>query len=93
MTFFDVSELAIPIVFADDTNLFISDHNLSNPVKTAYCELDILSYWFKLNKLTLYIKRLILYSLDLQTAYTLKTLLSTLTKLKFKRLSVPNFSQ
>jgi len=27
-------------MFADDTNLFFSDFNLSNLVKTANCELD-----------------------------------------------------
>jgi len=44
-------------MFADDTNLFFSDFNLSNLVKTANCELDKIFYWFKLNKLSLNIKK------------------------------------
>jgi hypothetical protein len=53
----NVSNLAIPIMFADDTNLFLSDHNLTNLVKTANDELAKISFWFKLNKLSLNIKK------------------------------------
>jgi len=38
-------------MFADDTNLFFSDFNLSNLVKTANGELDKICYRFKLNKI------------------------------------------
>jgi len=44
-------------MFADDTYLFFSDFNLSNLVKTDNCELDKICYWFKLNKLSLNIKK------------------------------------
>jgi len=74
-------KLAMPNIFPDDTNPFFSDFNLSNLVKTANCELYKIGLccWFKLNKLSLNINRLIVYSLNLQKAFTLKTLLSTLT--------------
>jgi len=44
-------------MFADDTNLFCSVFNLSNLVKTANCELDKICYWFKINRLSLNIKK------------------------------------
>jgi len=53
----NVSKLAIPIMFADDTNLFFSDCNLTNLVNMANDELDKISLWFKLNKLSLNVKK------------------------------------
>ena len=44
-------------MFADDTNLFFSDSDLSNLINVANCELDKISFWFKLNKLSLNIKK------------------------------------
>ena len=39
----NVSSLAIPNLFVDDTNLFLSDYNLDNFVKTANYELNKIS--------------------------------------------------
>ena len=44
-------------MFADDTNLFIKDKNLGSLVANANNELDKISNWFKLNKLSLNIKK------------------------------------
>ena len=53
----NVSKFANAIMFADDTNLFFSDSDLNNLINVANCELDIISLWFKLNKLSLNIKK------------------------------------
>ena len=44
-------------MFADDTNLFIKDKNLGSLVANANNELAKISNWFKLNKLSLNIKK------------------------------------
>ena len=41
------------ILFADDTNLFFSCHNLDTLARTVNAELDRISIWFKCNKLSL----------------------------------------
>mgnify|MGYP003433291688 FL=1 len=53
----NVSKLFDLIMFADDTNLFIKDKNLGSLVANANNELDKISNWFKLNKLSLNIKK------------------------------------
>ena len=51
-----------PIMFEDDTNLFISDSNIENLFETMNKELQKVSIWFKANKLSLNIFK-IKYSL------------------------------
>jgi len=48
------------ILFADDTDLFLSGPNLDDICVQLNLELKKLSRWFKLNKLSLNIKRQIL---------------------------------
>ena len=45
------------IMFADDTNIFISGHNLDDLTKTANNELNEISDWFSANLLSLNIKK------------------------------------
>lgn len=52
-----VSKIFNIILFADDTNLFISDSCLTNLILRANNELCNISTWFKLNKLSLNIKK------------------------------------
>ena len=52
------------ILFADDTNLFLSGPNLNDICTRLNTELCKLSRWFKLNKLSLNVKKLISLSLD-----------------------------
>ena len=44
------------IMFADDTNLFFLNNSLENLFQIANTELENMSKWFKLNKLSLNIK-------------------------------------
>ena len=52
-----MSRLAEVIMFADDTNLFFSGNDLITLTNTVNQELALLSRWFKLNKLSLNIKK------------------------------------
>jgi len=52
------------LVFADDTNIFVSGPNINELCRGVNVELTKLSRWFKLNKLSLNIKRPILLYLD-----------------------------
>ena len=45
------------IMFADDTNMFLTDADSCKLIEKANLELGKLSYWFKLNKLSLNIKK------------------------------------
>ena len=47
------SNLLEPIMFADDTNLFYSHKNIKTIFKTVNEELEKISTWLKLNKLSL----------------------------------------
>ena len=47
-----VCQHTMPILFADDTNLFINGDNLSQMVQTLNAELDNISDWLKANKLS-----------------------------------------
>ena len=47
----------MPIVFADDTNLFINGDNLHDIVITLNGELENISVWLKVNKLSLNVKK------------------------------------
>lgn len=53
----NVSKLTTLIMFADDTNLFFSDSNLNNLIEVVNSELDKISLWFKLNKLSLNVNK------------------------------------
>ena len=48
-----VSKFFLPILFADDTNLFCTGKNLSDIVKEINVELDKIYSWVKANKLSL----------------------------------------
>jgi hypothetical protein len=52
-----VSQLMKFILFADDTNLLIHDNNLRNLVTTANNEIQKISDWLKVNKLSLNVKK------------------------------------
>ena len=45
------------ILFADDTNLFYSNHNAHDLVCTLNCELSKLSDWFRANRLSFNVKK------------------------------------
>lgn len=50
------------ILFADDTSMCYSDRDFSNLIQKVNCELNMLSDWFKANKLSLNIKKTVLLS-------------------------------
>ena len=50
---FKSSEILNPIMFADDTNLFFSNKNITTLFKTVNEELTHVNKWFKVNKLSL----------------------------------------
>ena len=54
----------MPILFADDTNLFINGDDLSQMAQTLNAELDNISNWLKGNKLSLNVKKKSLYMYD-----------------------------
>ena len=51
-----VCQHTMPILFADDTNLFINGGNLLQMVQTLNAELDDISNWLEANKLSLNVK-------------------------------------
>jgi hypothetical protein len=53
----EVSDILTMILFADDTNIFISGKNINDLINTINAELCKLSRWFKLNKLSLNINK------------------------------------
>ena len=53
----NVSQLVNLILFADDTNMFISDNDLTSLVVKANDELSKLSLWFRVNRLSLNVKK------------------------------------
>ena len=53
----NVSSLFNIIMFADDTNLFIKEKNIINLVNKTNLELEKISEWFKVNKLSLNVKK------------------------------------
>ena len=70
-------------MFADDTNLFYSRHQIKILFETVNCELKNISQWFRANKLLLNIKR---------TKYTLfhKYSIKDKIPLKLPRLKIGN---
>jgi hypothetical protein len=55
-----VSNALIPILFADDTNVFIESTNMDNMIRNMNYELAKLLIWLRTNKLFLTLKKLIL---------------------------------
>ena len=53
----NVSEIVKFILFADDTNVFYSDHDINNLCTTMSNELDKLHVWFTVNRLSLNISK------------------------------------
>ena len=47
------SEKLNPIMFADNTNLFLTVINVDDLFSDMNCELNKMSFWFKANKLSL----------------------------------------
>jgi hypothetical protein len=54
---FRVSEEIFPIIFADDTNVFLEGRNLTDICNSLCFELKKVSHWLQANKLTLNIKK------------------------------------
>ena len=54
---FKISSKLTPIMFADDTNLFISDSNIENLPETVNGGLRKVAIWFKASKLSLNISK------------------------------------
>jgi len=45
-----VAKMSHLILFADDTNIFVADHNLNNLICNINYELQLISEWFQVNK-------------------------------------------
>ena len=62
----NISNILQIILFADDTNIFVSDPNINELCRSLNCFVKFikLSRWFKLNKLSLNITRPLLLYLD-----------------------------
>ena len=73
----NASTLATVILFANDTSILFKDKHLKTLYDTFNDELHKITHWFKLNKLSLIIKRLITFGLGLDTSYS-KTLVYVL---------------
>ena len=71
----EASNIADPIMFADDTNLFYSYHQIKVLFETANAELQKISQWFRANKLSLNVKK---------TNYTLFHICSLKDKMPLK---------
>ena len=53
----NVSQLVNLTLFADDTNMFISDNDLTSLIVKSNVELSKLSLWFRVNRLSLNVKK------------------------------------
>ena len=53
----NVSQLVNLILFADDTNMFISDNDLTSLIIKAIDEISKLFLWFRVNRLSLNVKK------------------------------------
>ena len=53
----EASNILDPIMFADDTNLFYSHHQIKVLFETVNAELQKISQWFRANKLSLNVKK------------------------------------
>ena len=52
-----VAKMSHLILFADDTNIFVADHNLNNLICSINYKLQLISEWFQVNKLSLNINK------------------------------------
>ena len=52
-----VCNYMMPLLFADDTNLFSSDYDISKVQQKVEADLNKISEWLKVNKLSLNIKK------------------------------------
>jgi len=52
-----VAKMSHLILFADDTNIFVADHNLYNLICNINYELQVISKWFQVNKLSLNVNK------------------------------------
>ena len=52
-----VSKHLFPILYADDTNFFISGKNIDNLIQTANHEIEKVFDWLNVNKLSLNIQK------------------------------------
>ena len=65
-----ITNILTYILFADDTNILYSHKNIDTLVDTVNHDLYNISIWFKCNKLSLNIVKLILSVLELLTPKT-----------------------
>jgi len=52
-----VSSILLPILFADDTNMFITGNDLTEMSRTVNSEMEKLVYWLNINKLSLNVSK------------------------------------
>jgi len=52
-----VAKMSHLILFADDTNIFVADHNLDNRICNINYKLQVISEWFQVNKLSLNVNK------------------------------------
>ena len=52
-----VCQYSLPFLFADDTNLFVHGNDVSNMVNILNDELQAITHWLKVNKLSLNVKK------------------------------------
>jgi len=52
-----VAKMSHLILFADDTNIFVADHNLNNFICNINYELQLITEWFQVNKLSLNVNK------------------------------------
>jgi len=45
------------ILFTDDTDIFVADHNLNNLIRDISYELQLISEWFQVNNLSLNVNK------------------------------------
>ena len=53
----NVSDILFPILFADDTNIFLNGKHIDELVQCINCELNKVVIWLAANKLSLNIKK------------------------------------
>ena len=83
-----------PVMFADDTNLFISDSNIGNFFQTMNEELRKVANWFKGNKLSLNISKTkysLFHSTKKENIYQISYLHCALTTFQSKENSSQSF--
>jgi len=52
-----VAKMSHSILFSNDTNIFVADHNLNNLICNINYELQLISEWFQVNKLSLNVNK------------------------------------